>query len=129
MLAKRLFFPWYQNEFIWGLTSFKTELKSYMDYGSDLVDRILKCRMADTSSDLTFVDRLLHISEENDDFSLDDVKAETTTLLYGVSVWCFISERNNTNVFISILEILYSLATMTPSRHPTPPPSPSPSPS
>lgn len=57
-----------------------------MDYGSALVDGILDNRMADSSSDLTFVDRLLHISEENPTFNLDDVKAETTTLLFGVSV-------------------------------------------
>lgn len=84
MLAKRLFMPWYQNEFIWSLTSFPKELKTYMVYSSMLVDRILACRMADTSSDLTFVDRLLHISEENPSFNLEDVKAEATTLLYGV---------------------------------------------
>lgn len=71
-----------------------------MDYGSALVDRILANRMADTSSDLTFVDRLLHISEENPSFNLDDVKAETTTLLFGVR--CIIDEN-----IINICDVMH----------------------
>lgn len=84
MIANRLFLPWYQYDFVWKMSSLSRELQKYQDYSEVLVDRILKGRMADTSSDLTFVDRLLHISEENPTFDLEDVKAETTTLLYGV---------------------------------------------
>lgn len=40
--------------------------------------------MSAKSGDLTFVDRLLRVSEENEKFTLEDVRAETTTLLMGV---------------------------------------------
>lgn len=85
VIAKRLYQPWYQNDFVWQLTDFPGTLRKYMDYGASLVDRIIANRIADGADDVTFVDRLLKISQQNPSFNMEDVKAETTTLLFGAS--------------------------------------------
>lgn len=85
VLAKRLFQPWFQVDFIWNLTPYPKTLKKYINYGSKLVDGIIAAKMAAQKGDLTFVDKLLDISAENETFTLNDVKVETTTLLMGVS--------------------------------------------
>lgn len=96
VIAKRLFQPWYQHDFIWNLTSYAGELQSYQDYGSLLVDRILASERINPTGERTFVGRLMRISDENPTFNIEDVKSETTTLLFGVMPQRIVWNQHNT---------------------------------
>lgn len=85
IVGKRLFQPWYQRDFIWNLTSYPSELQSYKDYLAEFIDRILASEKLNSTGERTIVSRLMRVSEENPEFGAEDVKAEITTLLFGVT--------------------------------------------
>lgn len=48
------------------------------------MDRILASKKPNSTGERTIVSRLMRVSEENPEFGPEDVKAEITTLLFGV---------------------------------------------
>lgn len=47
--------------------------------------QIFASKLKGNSEDITFIDRMLKVSENNENFTYDDIKAETMTLLMGVT--------------------------------------------
>ncbi|KAJ6635617.1 putative cytochrome P450 [Pseudolycoriella hygida] len=82
MATKRYFNPFYQLDFIWKLTRYPNIAKEVSEYRTALFEKIIKERSSVSEDEkVLFLDRLLKISEENSDFTMEDVKGEGNTAI------------------------------------------------
>ncbi|KAJ6637457.1 putative cytochrome P450, partial [Pseudolycoriella hygida] len=81
LIGKRFFLPWYQSEWIWKITGYSKLTEKVARESIDGMNKVVQKLIDNGSSEITFLERLLRISEETDEFTLDDVKAEAITAL------------------------------------------------
>ncbi|XP_037028299.1 probable cytochrome P450 313a4 [Bradysia coprophila] len=84
LVGKRLFLPWYWPEWIWKLSGLSELSKKVAEDTDMIVVKAMKNILDNGTPKFTFIQRMLRIAETNDEFTMDDVKAETiTTLIAG----------------------------------------------
>lgn len=110
-MAKRLFRPWLEYEWIRVLTGYEKIIEDFRQISKDVVTGVCSCRFHPISCDSfrfififffrlsqiihrsieagscsdSFVDKLVGISQENPDFTIHDIQVEAHTLLIGVN--------------------------------------------
>lgn len=92
LISRRIFKPWFQLDFVWNLTDYPKILKNCRQFSGKIIDIIMSQKLTEGSAELSFVERLIRISEENENFSLDDVKAETIDALTAVRLYAMDTE-------------------------------------
>ncbi|XP_037033787.1 cytochrome P450 4C1-like [Bradysia coprophila] len=82
MAMKRYFNPFYQIDFLWKLTKWPEKAKRVSKHREELFEKIIAERSHVSEDErVLLIDRLLKISEENSDFTMEDVKGEGNTAI------------------------------------------------
>ncbi|XP_031637232.1 probable cytochrome P450 313a4 [Contarinia nasturtii] len=85
IVGKRILDPLLHIDFIWNLTESAKKLREYSCFGRTLFQKILKEKVQTGSESHSFLERLLDISNENTNFTHENVIAETATILTGAT--------------------------------------------
>lgn len=111
--ATRMFQPWFRSDFIWSLTRFPAIVKEFADLQLSILNKVisisghlsyslyksvnkrlklslislqlLKQKQHSEDDKLSIIDHLLKVAEDNEDFTLTDVKDESNTVMMAVS--------------------------------------------
>lgn len=85
-MSRRVLRPWFHLDWVWNLTPYPKILADCRKFSHRIIDNIMAQYLLKGSSEMTMIERLLRISEENENFSLDDVKAEAIDALTAVYI-------------------------------------------
>ncbi|XP_031641181.1 probable cytochrome P450 313a4 [Contarinia nasturtii] len=84
-VIQRMFRPWLQVEWFRKITNYQKKLVYFQKFSDEVMDGIIKRSLENGSNGNTFLDKLITVSQQNKNFTLQDIKVEAHTLLIGAS--------------------------------------------
>ncbi|XP_031637234.1 cytochrome P450 3A19-like [Contarinia nasturtii] len=85
IVSKRSLQLLFHIDAIWNLTKAAIQLKEYNQYGREIFRKTLEDKLKNGYDAETFLGRLLEVSNDNPQFSTEDVFAETATIITGAT--------------------------------------------